>query len=76
MEFPTWANVDVELDLVEVDDIRGLVSVFLAHRNRLLLVNGKKERVTVSSFSRHIGMPRHTFASWLRMAEMNQRETA
>jgi hypothetical protein len=70
VKFPTWSVIDAELDRIERDDISGLVSVFLAHRNQLLLVDGRKERVTVSSFSRHIGMPRHTFDSWLRTAMM------
>lgn len=76
MEFPTWSEIDAELDLIEKGDIFGLVAVFQTYRSKLLVVDGKKSRVNVSSFSQHIGMPRHAFSSWLRTVESQQQKTA
>jgi hypothetical protein len=76
VELFTWEEIDAELDAVEDSDIASIVTIFEKHRTKLLVVDGQKERVTVSSFARHIGMPRHTFDSWVAIAEAQSRQTA
>jgi hypothetical protein len=76
MELLTWGTIDAELDRIEEGDIDALVAVFLTHRNRPLASFGRRERVTVSSFARHIELPRHTFDSYVRLVESSERETA
>lgn len=69
MDFPTWSEIDEELDKIEEQDIVAIVAVFEKHKGELLVVDGHKERVTVSSFARHIDMPRHAFDSWVALGE-------
>jgi hypothetical protein len=75
MEFSTWEEIDAELDLIEQGDMQAVVAVFEKHRAELLIENGRRVRVTVTSFARHIDMPRHTLDSWVAMAAM-ERESA
>lgn len=72
MELYTWSKITQELDEIEEQDIAAIVTIFKKHRGRLLIVDGHKERVTVSSFARHINMPRHTFDSWVSAFALGQ----
>lgn len=79
MPVVTWADVDADLDKVEEGDIEGLVAVFQTFNGLPMSPSqdsGKWTRVSVSSFSRHIGMPRHKFNKLVIMARLNEKETA
>lgn len=79
MPIVTWANIDAELDQVEEGDTDGVVAVFQKFNGMPMAPSqegDKWTRVSVSSFSRHIGMPRHTFNKLVVMYRHREKETA
>lgn len=69
MSLTTWEQLDRELDSIEEGDLVGVVLVFLRHRGKPIYTDGRRGRVNLSNFSRHVGTPRHKLESLVRWAD-------
>jgi hypothetical protein len=77
MERYDWQDIDEALDRIEAGDYEAVAEVFLLWEGAVAShPDGRRERVTVSSFGRRARVPRHTMSKWVFIARQKQRQRA